>query len=66
LEVLSIPLTVNAWWTVAFAAATYLPLLVYRLRVEEQALVEKFGDSYRVYQREVGALCPRLSRSGPA
>ena len=65
LEVLSIPMTVNAWWTMAFAAAAYVPLLVWRLRVEERALVEKFGDSYRVYQREVGALWPRWFRSGP-
>ena len=28
LEVLSIPLTVNAWWTLLFAAATYVPLLL--------------------------------------
>lgn len=62
LEVLSIPLTVNAWWTMAFAAVTYVPLLVCRLRVEEEALVEKFGDGYRAYQREVGALWPRLFR----
>ena len=62
LEVLSIPLTVNAWWTTVFAAATYVPLLVYRLRVEERALVEKFGDQYRSYQREVGALWPRCCR----
>ena len=70
LEVLSIPLTVNAWWTTLFAAATYVPLLLLRLRVEERALVEKFGDAYRSYQREVGALVPRVSalarRSGPA
>lgn len=66
LEVLSIPLTVNAWWTMLFAAATYLPLLVWRLRIEERALVEKFGDVYRAYQREVGALWPRWFRSGPA
>jgi protein-S-isoprenylcysteine O-methyltransferase Ste14 len=66
LEVLSIPLTVNAWWTALFAAATYIPLLLLRLRVEEHALVEKFGDVYRAYQREVGALWPRWFRSGPA
>ncbi len=66
LEVLSIPLTVNAWWTMVFAAATYVPLLVWRLRVEEQALVLKFGEPYRAYQREVGALWPRCGRGGPA
>jgi protein-S-isoprenylcysteine O-methyltransferase Ste14 len=36
--------------------------LVYRLRVEERALVDKFGDQYRSYQREVGALWPRCCR----
>ncbi len=66
LEVLSIPMTVNAWWTMTFAAAAYVPLLLWRLRAEERALVGKFGDSYRVYQREVGALWPRRFRSGPA
>ena len=65
LEVLSIPPTVNAWWTLLFAAATYVPLLVVRLRHEERALVEKFGDAYRVYQREVGALVPKLSALCP-
>lgn len=62
LEVLSIPLTVNAWMTMVFAAVTYVPLLWYRLRVEERALVEKFGNAYRAYQREVGALLPRPGR----
>ena len=61
LEVLSIPLAVNAWWTLLFTAATYVPLLWVRLRQEERALVEKFGDAYRAYQREVGAVLPRPS-----
>ncbi len=61
LEVLSIPLVVNAWWTLAFAAATYLPLLLWRMQREESALVEKFGDGYRAYQQEVGALIPKWS-----
>lgn len=61
MEVLFIPLTVNAWWAMGFAAATYVPLLLWRLRWEERALVEKFGDVYRQYQRVTGALLPRLS-----
>ena len=61
LEVLSIPLAVNAWWTLLLTAATYVPLLWVRLRQEERALVEKFGDAYRAYQREVGAVLPRPS-----
>ena len=61
LEVLSIPLAVNAWWTMLFAAVTYVPLLVLRMRWEEKALVKKFGDVYCQYQSEVGALVPRWS-----
>ena len=59
LEVLCVPLVANAWWMMLFAAVTYVPLLVWRLRVEERALVEKFGEPYRQYQREVGALVPQ-------
>ena len=62
LEVLSIPLTVNSWWTMLFAGLTYIPMLVLRLNHEERALVEKFGGPYRQYQEEVGALVPKWSR----
>lgn len=61
LEMLSIPLVAQAWWTLLFAAFTHVPLLMFRLSREEKALVDKFGDAYRQYQREVGALWPRLS-----
>ena len=60
-EVLMIPVVANAWWSLALAAVTLVPLLLMRIRREEQAMVEKFGDSYREYQREVGALFPRCS-----
>ncbi len=60
LEVLSIPLVAQAWWTLLFALCTHVPLLMFRLSREEKAMVDKFGDTYRQYQREVGALCPRL------
>jgi len=61
LEVLVVPLAVNAWWAMAFAAATYVPLLVIRMKQEEVALAEKFGEPYRQYQREVGALVPKCA-----
>jgi protein-S-isoprenylcysteine O-methyltransferase Ste14 len=38
-----------------------VPLLLMRIRREEAAMVEKFGDTYREYQQEVGALIPRWS-----
>lgn len=61
LEVVSIPMMVNAWWTMLLGSATYLPLLLWRLHWEERAMVEKMGESYRIYQREVGALLPKWS-----
>lgn len=59
LEVVSLPLVANAWWTLAFACVTHIPLVLIRMHFEEQALVEKLGEPYRVYQREVGALVPK-------
>ena len=61
LEIIAVPLVGNAWWSLGVAIIGYLPLLVRRLRREEEALCEKFGDHYRSYQREVGALWPRFS-----
>lgn len=61
LEVLSIPLVANAWWTLLFASVTHVPLVLFRMHCEEAAFLEKLGETYRGYQREVGALVPRWS-----
>ena len=37
----------------------------YRIRVEEEMLVAAFGESYAAYQREVGALFPKMARDRP-
>lgn len=37
-------------------------LLAARSRVEEQRLVEKFGEAYRIYQRGTGRFVPRVTR----
>jgi protein-S-isoprenylcysteine O-methyltransferase Ste14 len=36
-------------------------LLAARSRIEEQRLIEKFGEAYRAYQRKTGRFFPRLS-----
>ncbi len=61
LEHVAVPLVGNAWWTLAVTVFVYVPLIVLRLSREEAALVDKFGDVYRAYQQEVGALVPKLS-----
>jgi protein-S-isoprenylcysteine O-methyltransferase Ste14 len=61
LEHLAVPLVGNAWWSFGAAVLLYVPMVLWRMRTEEAALAAKFGESYRSYQREVGALFPRLS-----
>jgi protein-S-isoprenylcysteine O-methyltransferase Ste14 len=64
LEHIAVPMVGNAWWTLAVVLFVYVPLILFRIKQEEVALVAKFGDTYRVYQRQVGALWPKLGDVG--
>ena len=66
LEMVGVPLAGNAWWALAGTLGVYLPLLAWRIRREEAALVAKFGEAYRVFQRETGQLVPRWGGRGRA
>jgi len=59
LEHIAVPLVGNAWWSLAVAVFVYVPLILFRIKQEEVALVAKFGDAYTIYQRQVGALWPK-------
>jgi len=37
-----------------------LPLYVYRARIEEETMIEQFGDEYREYMARTGRIFPRL------
>lgn len=58
LELLAFGLIFSAWWMLLVIPILFFPALVMRLRLEEPALVEKFGDAYRDYQRRVPMLIP--------
>lgn len=58
LETVALGLLCSAWWMLAVIPILFIPALVLRLRLEEPALVEKFGDAYRDYQRRVPMLIP--------
>lgn len=58
LEILSLALILRSWWTTLFVFAAFLPTLFARIRIEEKALIEKFGDAYRQYRRQVPAILP--------
>jgi protein-S-isoprenylcysteine O-methyltransferase Ste14 len=49
-------------WIVGFSMLVcMIPLYVYRARVEEEMMIEQFGDEYREYMAHTGRVFPRLS-----
>lgn len=58
LEVTSIPLVGNSYYTLCLAAFVYLPILLLRWRLEEREMIEKFGERYVHYVRHVPAFIP--------
>ena len=58
LELLSAAFILQAPFTLAAMSLLFVPALVERVRLEETALVEKFGDAYRAYQRNTPAVIP--------
>jgi protein-S-isoprenylcysteine O-methyltransferase Ste14 len=64
LELLGIGLILNAWFSLTGVFAIFIPTLITRLRIEEAALVEKFGDAYREYMRRTPAIVPGAQGRG--
>ena len=60
LEILSIALMLRSWWTALGVYAAFLPTLLARIRIEERALIEKFGEGYLEFKRTTPALLPKL------
>jgi protein-S-isoprenylcysteine O-methyltransferase Ste14 len=58
LELLAFGLITNAAYTIALVAIIFVPTLIFRIRIEEMALVAKFGDAYKNYQMNTPALIP--------
>ena len=63
LELFGIGLMLNAWFTLAGVFAIFIPTMLTRVRIEERALVEKFGDAYRAYMKTTPAIIPCGCRS---
>ena len=50
-------------WFPAVSGAAALTLVVIRTRIEEEKLIERFGDEYQAYMNRVGRFLPRLRRA---
>jgi protein-S-isoprenylcysteine O-methyltransferase Ste14 len=60
LAVAGLGLTFGNWLSAALLILPFLAALLYRIRVEEEALVARFGDEYREYQRKTKRLIPGI------
>jgi protein-S-isoprenylcysteine O-methyltransferase Ste14 len=63
LELVAAGLILKAWISLPICLVLFLPVLTWRLRIEEAALVEQFGEAYRDYRRTTPALLPLKLRS---
>ena len=51
---------VTANWFLALTGGITFGLLVLRTRIEEEKLIERFGEDYKEYMKRTGRLLPRL------
>ncbi len=58
LEVLCVPLLLAAPYSLILAPLIYIPAMLYRVRLEEPALILKFGEPYRDYMTRTPAFIP--------
>ncbi len=58
LEVIGFTLIPNAYYSLAVVFIIYLPLVLFRKNLEEKALIEKFGEEYLAYKKQVRAFLP--------
>lgn len=58
LEVLSITLIFNAYYSLLYVVIVHIPIILVRVYFEEKALTEKFPDEYATYKKEVWAFLP--------
>jgi protein-S-isoprenylcysteine O-methyltransferase Ste14 len=60
LELLAFAFVCSAWIVALIIPFIYVPVLLMRVRMEEEAMIDKFGETYREYRRTTPAIFPRL------
>ena len=58
IELLAVPVILQSWFSMAIVPAVFVPILIARIRLEEAALIEKFGHQYLEYRQRTPALFP--------
>lgn len=57
---MAIPVIFSSWGALLIMVLATIPALVYRIRVEEEFLLQYFGDSYREYMQHTSRLIPGI------
>ena len=57
---LGLGLSFSNWFSLTLSCVPYLVAAMYRMHVEEQALMEAFGEEYITYSRNTKRLIPRV------
>lgn len=63
IAIVGVALTMANWFFL-LAGTVPLAFLFARTRIEEEKLVERFGEDYREYMRRVGRFVPKVLKSG--
>lgn len=60
LWVIAQPLLLQNWIAGFLNLLVFIPFYFLRVRAEEQMMLERFGDQYRTYMEETGAVLPKF------
>ena len=54
------PLLLQNWIAGFLNLLLFIPFYVFRVKAEEQLMIEQFGDQYRSYMQKVGGVLPKM------
>ena len=54
------PLLLQNWIAGILNLLFFIPFYLFRVKAEEQLMIEQFGDQYRSYMKKVGGVLPKL------
>jgi len=60
LSFIAIPLVFNSWGAMLIVALTTIPALIYRVVIEEEFLLQHFGNEYKEYMKKTKRLIPGI------
>ena len=54
------PLLLQNWIAGFLNLLMFIPFYIFRVKAEEQLMIEQFGDQYRSYSQKVGGVLPKM------